>query len=147
MGNRRITFADFEALLKFAQEYHRLKDEPIPSLNNDSRGKIESCLSTPFQIFYGAVAFKGLFKKAAALFYYIAKGHPLANGNKRMACITVGFFLFKNHWYIGATNEDLISLARYTANSHAQDKDECMNRIEQVLRECAERMQPSPTND
>lgn len=138
----RLTFQDFEDVLEYAQDYHRQKDEPIPSLNNDSRAKIDSCLNAPFQTVFGVVAFKGLFKKAAALFYYIAKGHPLGNGNKRMACVTVSFFLFKNGWWIGIRNKELIDLARYTANSDPDNKDQCMNRIAYVLAKHSDKVNP-----
>lgn len=132
---------EFRAILEYAQNYHAQRDEPIPSLTNESEGKIDSCLNAPFATVFGTPAFKGFFKKATALFYYIAKGHPLGNGNKRMACMTTSYFCAINGWLIRIGDEDLVNLAKSTASSMPEDKVECMKHIEKTLKRCAVRMQ------
>lgn len=135
--NRRIipvTFEQFGVILKVAQDIHRFNNEPIPSLNENSTARIDSCLNAPFQTVFGRAAYVGFFKKATALFYYIAKGHPLANGNKRLACLTLSFLCFKNGRYLSMSNEQIIDIAHYVADSDPVNKDECMARIEKVLR-------------
>ncbi|MCX6216420.1 Fic family protein [Spirosoma sp.] len=129
-----VSFKSFDTLLTLAQHEHRNRNEPIPSLNENSKARIESCLNAPFQTVFGRAAYVGFYKKASALFYYIAKGHPLANGNKRMACITVGFLCYINRRELFIEDKDLVDLAHYVADSPPDDKDNCMRHIERVLR-------------
>lgn len=137
----QVSFVEFQILLRLAQHEHRHKNEPIPSLTQDSTAKIDSCLNAPFQTLFGRAAFVGFFKKATALFYYIAKGHPLGNGNKRMACVTLAYMCHINQRELSISDAMLVDIAHYTADSLPESKDECMRRIERVLRQC---VKPDP---
>ena len=119
---RRITLEEFEGLLELAQETHIARGEPIPALRADSRARVQACLAAPFQTFGGRDLHPGLNAKCASLFYGIAKGHPLANGNKRMAILTLAWFLHTNGYTLDMTNDELEELAIVTAESadHAQ---------------------------
>lgn len=119
---RRISLDEFEGLLEQAKEAHIARDEPIPALRSDSRARVQACLAAPFQTFGGRDLHPGLRAKCASLFYGIAKGHPLANGNKRMAILALAWFLHVNGYQLDMTNEELEELAFRTAEStdHAQ---------------------------
>lgn len=133
---RRVTLEEFEGLLELAQETHTAWREPIPALRSDSRARVQACLATPFQTFGGRDLHPGLRAKCASLFYGIAKGHPLANGNKRMAILTLAWFLHANGYALDMTNEELEELAFVTAESvdHAQALSDIQFRVRYVKR-------------
>jgi prophage maintenance system killer protein len=106
-----VKIEDFKLLLQEAQKSHIVKNEPIPELGNDL-SKIESSLRTPFQTFSGTDLYKGFEKKAAMLFYLLIKNHPLSNGNKRMACITLAFFAVKS-WETLGRRSIVFSISNY----------------------------------
>lgn len=133
---RRITLEEFEGLLELAQEAHTAKGEPIPALKTDSRARIQACLAAPFQTFGGRDLHQGLSAKCASLFYGIAKGHPLANGNKRMAILTLAWFLYVNGYVLDMTNVELEELAFTIAEStdHGQALSDIQFRLRYVKR-------------
>jgi death-on-curing protein len=55
-------------------------------------GLLESALARPRATVFGADAYTSLEVKAAALMHSLARNHPLADGNKRLAlAATIGF--------------------------------------------------------
>jgi prophage maintenance system killer protein len=88
----KITSEEFKTLVAYAQKSHFSKNEPIPELIGDNLEKVESCLTSPFQTFQGLDLYRGFVAKAAVLFYLLIKNHPLRNGNKRMAILTLAYF-------------------------------------------------------
>ncbi|MCB9170116.1 MAG: type II toxin-antitoxin system death-on-curing family toxin [Flavobacteriales bacterium] len=114
---RRILPEEWEGLFERAREEHVEAEEPLPELKSDSRARIEACLAAPFQTFDGKDLHQGLRAKCAALFYGIAKGHPLANGNKRMAILTLAYFLHINGYVLHMSDDELEDLAFAVANS------------------------------
>lgn len=129
-----ITKHEFEYLLYYARRFHKSKGEPIPELAQENWDKVAFALQAPFQTGYGAPLYRGFLKKASILFYQLAKGHRLANGNKRMACITLDFFCKKNDRSLVIGDQSLIELARYTAKSDPLDNDECVLNISAILK-------------
>jgi death-on-curing protein len=127
-----ITTWDFYELLKIAQEYHAEKDEPIPEISNDHLPKIESCLQTPFQTFDGNELYRGFVYKASILFYLLIANHPLSNGNKRMAIMTLEYFCYKNGYFLHIHPKKIKRLAKSIAQPH--DKDELMKTIKKIIR-------------
>jgi hypothetical protein len=61
---KAIDLSTFKILLKYAQQQHYSKKEPIPELSHDT-GKLESSLSAPFHTFDGKFLYKGVLLKAA----------------------------------------------------------------------------------
>jgi death-on-curing family protein len=100
-------------------------NEPIPGFETRYPGRLESCLSVPFQSFDKKLLYKGLTKKAAVLFYLMIKNHPFENGNKRIAVTTLLCFLMKNgKWLRIVDHEDLYKLAVTIAESDPLYKDQ-----------------------
>jgi death-on-curing family protein len=122
----------FSILLQLAQEAHNKKGEPIPDIGKDGIGKIESSLATPFQSYDGRYLYKTFNKKATALFYFLIKNHCLQNGNKRMAIISLSFFIYINNKSFQISDNCLYALAKKTANS--QNKQKAFYRIDKILR-------------
>ena len=86
-------------------------DEPIPDFGCRFPNVLESCLLVPFQKFDKKLLYKGLYQKAAILFYLLIKNHPFQNGNKRIAMTTLFAFLYKNKRWLKADNRELYNFA------------------------------------
>ncbi len=98
--------------------------EPIPAFETRYPGRLESCLSTPFQTFDRKDLYKQLTEKAAVLFYLMIKNHPFENGNKRIAVTTLLCFLSFNKRWLRVEHADLYKLAVSVAESDPYYKDQ-----------------------
>jgi death-on-curing family protein len=108
--------------------------EPIPSFDTRYPDKLESCLLTPFQTFDGKSLYKTLEGKAAILFYLMIKNHPFQNGNKRVAVVTLYYFLMSNKKELKVDNIKLYELAKEVASSDPQNKDEVIGNIQSFIK-------------
>ena len=131
---KQISLSEFAVLLRVARQIHTDRNEPIPELGQDNWLKIEYALQAPFQYTFGVTPYRGFLKKACVQFYLIAKGHRLSNGNKRMACITLDYFCFINGKTLIISDDDLVVLARNTADSDAQKMEDCLEYVQAVLK-------------
>jgi death-on-curing family protein len=127
-----VSVGEFIAQMDVARNSHLAKDEPIPEMTREHLYNIETCLKTPFQSLLGLEPYKGFVKKAAILFYLLIKNHPLANGNKRMAVLTLAYFCSKNGKLLTIRESEMYELALDTAMS--DDKNLALRRIESVIR-------------
>lgn len=107
-------------------------NEPIPDFETRFPNILESCIQTPFQTYRGPL-YRKLTGKAAILFYLMIKNHPFANGNKRIAVMTLLVFLFKNRKWLAVSNDELYKFAVEIANSEAKSKDIYLPKIEKFL--------------
>jgi len=94
-------------------------------------GKLESCLKMPFQEIFGTKLYPDFIDKASILFYLLIKNHPLQNGNKRMACLSLAYFCEINDKELTINPTDFYELALNTAKS--SDKDSCIEVINKTL--------------
>lgn len=67
------------------------------------------------------------------LFYLMVKNHPFQNGNKRIAVMTLLFFLYKNRKWLNANNEQLYNVAVSVAKSKPKSKDSIIRWLEKTL--------------
>lgn len=95
--------------------------EPIPAFNTRFPDVLESCLKTPFQKFDKKSLYRGVVGKGAMLFYLMIKNHPFQNGNKRVAVMTLIYFLLRNGWWLTVDNDVLYIFANKVAESPAKD--------------------------
>ena len=123
-----IDLSTFKILLKYAQQQHSSKKEPIPELSQDT-GKLESSLTAPFHTFDGKFLYKGLYLKAAMLFYFLNRDHSLLNGNKRMACLCLEYFCFINKIKLSIPEDYFYNTAIKVVNSKDSEKDEMIEEI------------------
>jgi len=126
-----ITIDEFQLLLREAQKSHLAQNEPIPELLPANVEKVNSCLLAPFQTFFSVQLYKGFIAKAAILFYLLIKNHPLQNGNKRMAVLSLAYFYKKNRRKLDLTDDAFYQLAVNTAKS--TDKRKAILYIKNVL--------------
>jgi len=108
--------------------------EPIPAFNTRFPDRLESCLKTPFQKFSNRSLYRGLVGKGSALFYFMIKNHPFQNGNKRIAVMTLIYFLVRNGWWIDVDNDGLYEFANGVAESPAQDSEKEIRKIRSFIR-------------
>lgn len=129
-----ILLTEYLSLYDSAVNSHALSDEPIPVLKSDSKQKINYILSVPFQSVFGKVAYWGFYKKASILFYLMIKNHPLENGNKRLACLSLGLFYEINNRNFNLSNKDLYELAHFVAKSPSEKSNEIIETIKVTLK-------------
>lgn len=108
--------------------------EPIPPFDTRYPSVLESCLKTPFQKFGGKSLYRGLIGKSAILFYLMIKNHPFQNGNKRVAVMTLFYFLYINGWWIEVNNNSLYEFANSVAKSPAENNVSEVKRIRGFIR-------------
>lgn len=109
-------------------------DEPIPGFETRFKGRLESCLKTPFQTFGGKDPHPTLADKAALLFYLLIKNHPFQNGNKRIAVTSLFTFLAMNNRWLKITGEELYQTAMWVASGPASKKDAVILGVKEDIR-------------
>lgn len=120
-----VAFKLANALLKY--------NEPIPEFGTRFPNILESCLKTPFQKFSGKYLYEGLVQKTAVLFYLMIKNHPLKNGNKRIAMMTMLYLLHKNKKWLEVDNQVLYNFAKWVASSDPSVKDATIQAVKKFL--------------
>lgn len=108
-------------------------DEPIPPFETRFPEKLEGAINAPFQTYAGRSLYRGIFAKAATLFYFMIKDHPFQNGNKRIAVTTLLYFLYSNGWWISVSNDTLYEFAKSVANSDPKLKEATLLMIQGFL--------------
>lgn len=117
MRLRKLTVQDVELIaFQLAKELMD-GDEPLPDFQTRYPHKLESCLEQPFASFDGKDLYEDIYAKAAALFYFLNKNHPFANGNKRMAVMVMIVFLYINGLEFNVSNKTLYNIACDVASS------------------------------
>lgn len=139
---QQFTLAHFLEILKVAQHLHNEHGEPIPDMGSNSSAKVQSSISVPFfQTSDGKHIHKTFRRKAALLFYLLVKNHCLHNGNKRMAILSLSFFVFINKREFIISDSKLYWLAKRTASSQNQHK--ALQKIHSVLLKCVRKRNQS----
>ncbi len=120
---RQVSLIEFIELVKWAQTSHLTLQQPLPQLHESQYSKVESCLKTPFQSFARKDLYRGFHVKAAMLFYLFCKNHTLTNGNKRMACLTLGYFAYINGKELTIPDQSFYPIAKEIILSDNMQKD------------------------
>jgi death-on-curing family protein len=108
--------------------------EPIPDFSTRYTNALERCIEQPFQSFSGKQLYPGLLKKASILFYLMIKNHPFQNGNKRIAMVTLFYFLYRNKKWIKVDNQELYNFAKWVAESNPKLKKPTLDAIETFIK-------------
>lgn len=129
-----ITIAEVEYIAHNLARRLMEWNEPIPSFGSRFPNVLEGCLAAPFQTFGGKRLYRGLTTRAAALFYLMIKNHPFQNGNKRIAMVTMFYFLHKNKKWLHVDNQELYNFAKWVAESNPKLKEETVRAIEKFVK-------------
>ena len=123
----------------------QLKDELIKKgeatelFGREKAGEFEGILRNIYQTFGGVDLLESVEEKAANLLYYIIKGHPFNDGNKRIGAFMFILFLSKNNMLYKSNGElkindnALVALSLMTAKSDQKQKDTIINLIVNIL--------------
>ncbi|MDP3793771.1 MAG: type II toxin-antitoxin system death-on-curing family toxin [Candidatus Uhrbacteria bacterium] len=109
-------------------------DEPIPPFTSRYSDRLESCLSTPQQTYDKRELYSTLLDKASILFYLMIKSHPFKNGNKRVAIMTLIYFLYKNKKWLQMPDMVLCQFAKNVAAGEARKKDDEVASVKAFLK-------------
>lgn len=92
-------------------------------------GLLESALARPRATAFGADAYPDLEHKAAALLHSLARNHPLADGNKRLALGATIAFLGVNGRRLTCTNDEAYDLVIAVAGGALDDVEAIARRL------------------
>ncbi len=115
------------------------KGEATELFGNEKAGEFKGNLLNIYQSFGGVELLPSVEQKATNLLYYIIKGHPFNDGNKRIGAYLFVLFLYKNGILYKANGEAkindnaLASLALLVATSAPQQKDIIIKLIMNML--------------
>ncbi|MEA3453220.1 MAG: type II toxin-antitoxin system death-on-curing family toxin [Patescibacteria group bacterium] len=109
-------------------------DEPIPNFGSRFPNILESCLNQPFTSFNKKDLYRGIIGKASILFYLMIKNHPFQNGNKRIAVMSLLYFLYKNGKWFKIDNITLYRFAYDIAKSDPKDREEILVFIQKFIK-------------
>lgn len=137
--SRMFKYLDTKAMQEichhFAVKFYDSAREPIPPFDTHNSHRLQSALAQPQQTFDQKDLYPTLERKAAALFYSLAKNHAFQNGNKRIASVSLPTFLAINDAWIQFTDEAIYSLAVDVANSKAEESAAEIERIHRWVQE------------
>lgn len=115
--------------------------EPIPPFDTRYPEVLESCLRTPFLKFDKKGLYRGLVGKGAILFYLMVKNHPFQNGNKRVAVMTLLYFLHEHGWWLNVSNDVFYEFANRIAKSPSDANKKEVRRIRSFIRKYLVKLQ------
>lgn len=123
-----------EELLHIAE---RTIGRPVPVRD---LGLLESALARPAATVFGADAYPGLERKAAALVHSLIRNHALIDGNKRLGLVALIVFLGVNGHRLRWTNDEAYGFIMAIAEGHLDNVDAIASRLRAGL-EASPRLQ------
>ncbi|MDK9693883.1 MAG: virulence RhuM family protein [Sulfurimonas sp.] len=117
------------------------KGEATELFGREKAGEFGGIVRNIYQTFGGVDLLPSVEEKAANLLYYIIKGHPFNDGNKRIGAFMFILFLskngmlYKNNGELKINDNALVALSLMTAKSEAQQKDTVISLIVNILTE------------
>lgn len=134
MRPKLITIAEVEYTAFRLAEKFMAWNEPIPDFGSRFPNTLESCLNQPFVRFSKKDLYRGLVDKASILFYLMIKNHPFQNGNKRIAIMSLLYFLYKNGKWLDINNADLYKFALDISKSKASSREKITLHIQNIIK-------------
>jgi death-on-curing family protein len=130
-----ISVADVEfSALQLAREFMEW-GEPIPDFSTRFPDTLERCLANIRQTYNGKDLYPTLGDKVTMLFYTLIKDHPFQNGNKRLAVMSILFFLVQNNKWLKIEPKKLYKIAVLVAKSSPEDKDLIVEYISFIIKQ------------
>ena len=109
-------------------------DEPIPDFSTRYPDALERSLGSLQQTFNKKDLYPTFLDKAAVFFYLMIKNHPFQNGNKRIAIMSLLYFLRQNKKWIKVDTKVLYNFAKWVAASDANVKEAVVAAIKIFLK-------------
>ena len=133
MRPKPLNIAEVEYTAFSLAEKFMTWDEPIPNFGSRFPNILESCLNQPFIRFDKKDLYRGIVGKASIMFYLMIKNHPFQNGNKRIAVMSLLYFLYKNNKWLDIDNVALYNFARSIAESKPASKEKMIIYINYLI--------------
>lgn len=117
------------------------KGEATELFGKEKANEFNGIIRNIYQTFGGIDLLPSVEEKAANLLYYIIKGHPFNDGNKRIGAFIFILFLSKNNMLFKINGElrindnALVALSLMTAKSDPKQKDTVIKLIVNILGE------------
>ncbi|RBQ32051.1 hypothetical protein CRU92_04590 [Arcobacter sp. FW59] len=117
------------------------KGEATELFGREKAGEFEGILRNIYQTFGGVDLLPSVEEKAANLLYYIIKGHPFNDGNKRIGAFMFILFLSKNsilykiNGELKINDNALVALSLMTAKSNPKQKETIISLIVNILQD------------
>jgi death-on-curing family protein len=127
-----------DAIIQLKQELIK-KGEATELFGHEKAGEFGGMVRNIYQTFGGVDLLPSVEEKAANLLYYIIKGHPFNDGNKRIGAFMFILFLSKNNMLYKKSGElkindnALVALSLMTAKSDPKQKETIINLIANLL--------------
>ncbi len=127
-----------DAIAQLKQELIK-KGEATELFGHEKAGEFGGMVRNIYQTFGGVDLLPSVEEKAANLLYYIIKGHPFNDGNKRIGAFMFILFLSKNNMLYKKSGElkindnALVALSLMTAKSDPKQKETIINLIVNLL--------------
>lgn len=130
-----ITKQELKYIAQLFSDYMVKEISNDPGYTVKDEGRLESSLTQPFQSIEGKELYPTLVDKAVMLYYFCIKNHPFEDGNKRMGIFSLLLYLYKNGYWLDATNDELFDITVYTASSKVEDMQKVVNKIKRFVEE------------
>ncbi len=130
-----LTFEDVRDICFVLAREFLAFDEPIPDFNTRFQGRLEAILEIPQQGVAEGLLYPTLVDQAVVLFYSMVKEHPLLNGNKRIAVVSLLVFLSFNDYWLKMDWKTLYGLTIFVANSDPTDRDKVLKPLAQFIKD------------
>ncbi len=124
---RDIAFALVEEMMTSVEE-------EMPHFDTRYPHRLESVLTAPFASFGGEEQYPTLEEKAAVLFYACCKDHPMKNGNKRMAVVLTGVFMYLNGYFPQIDPMKLYDVARLVSDSRPSQRNKVVSSLKTLFK-------------
>ena len=134
MRPRPLTIIEVEYIAFRMAEKLMTWDEPIPNFGSRFPNILESCLNQPFASFSKKDLYRGIVGKASILFYLMIKNHPFQNGNKRIAVMSLLYFLHKNNKWFKIDNITLYQFTCDVAKSDPKNREEVLIFVQKFIK-------------
>lgn len=127
-----------EAIAKLKDKLIK-KGEATQLFGNEKAGEFDGIVRNIYQSFGGEELIPTTEEKAANLLYYIIKGHPFSDGNKRIGAFLFILFLSKNNMLYKKSGElkindnALVAISLMTAKSDPKQKDTIIKLIVNII--------------
>lgn len=99
------------------------QNEATSLFGNERENGLKQIVGSIHQTFGGELLYPSVYERAAHLFYFTIKDHPFTDGNKRIGSFFLLFYLSTYGVPLNLTNEALVALALFVAQSQPTDKD------------------------
>ena len=99
----------------------RLQVTARQSFDLMNASSLHAALAAPRQAVFGQEMHSGVLPKAAILFARLIQNHPFYDGNKRIAVNALRLFLVRNHYLLGASDTDALTVAQRIATGDANE--------------------------